>query len=368
MIRILITSVGSLVGQNILDLLEERREFVTVIGLNSIPESQRIFRCDKAYLVPSTANHSEFEEAFRKIIDKEVPDIILAGRDEDVVFLAEYKKNNPLLKSFIPVGEPYLAEMMNDKYESYVFAQKNNLPFADTFLYENIGDAPKLEAFLAKHDFPVLVKPRKGFASLNVFLVTNKNQVEAMLAEGNEILFQEYLSPTSELDLYIEQLKKGIPLFFQIPLHDHMVSQVIISQNGQILDSISTKQTLILGRTEFARVYEDDELNSLIESYSRILAAQGWWGFLNIQSRLDKNNKWRVFELNPRLTGASSARLLLGMDELGSLLNAEKPEWKFPMYSNRNMRKNHIYKYLSDYAVDENDIRDFKENKKWIKK
>lgn len=39
MLKILITSVGSLVGQNILDSLEGRREGVRVIGVNSLAEA-----------------------------------------------------------------------------------------------------------------------------------------------------------------------------------------------------------------------------------------------------------------------------------------------------------------------------------------
>ncbi len=354
-------------GQNILDLLEERRKFVTVIGLNSIPESQRIYRCDKAYLVPETANQPEFREAFTKIMDEEDPDVVLAGRDEDVVFLAQYRIDNQHITSLIPVGEPHLAEMMFDKYESSVFARKNNLPFADTCFYQNKNDRPKLEAFLSEHGFPVIVKPRKGFASINVLVVTEQIQVDVLLADGNDILFQEYLSPPSNLDQYTKQFRKGLPFFFQIPVHDHMVSQVVISQRGKILDFISTMQTLIMGRTEFARVYEDDELDSLIQLYARTIAAQGWWGFLNIQSRPDRHGRWKVFELNPRLTGASSARLNLGLDELGSLLNSAKPEWQFPVSSSKKSPSKSIYKYISDHTVDENDVEQFRRNGIWIK-
>lgn len=59
-IKILIASVGSLVGQNILDALEfpefNRRNLVHITGTNSISLTANNFRCDECYLVPPTAS------------------------------------------------------------------------------------------------------------------------------------------------------------------------------------------------------------------------------------------------------------------------------------------------------------------------
>ena len=50
--------MGSLVGQNILDVLEyagaSRRSLVEVVGTNSLPDSPGNFRCDRSYLVPES--------------------------------------------------------------------------------------------------------------------------------------------------------------------------------------------------------------------------------------------------------------------------------------------------------------------------
>lgn len=365
MIKILITSVGSLVGQNILDALENRRKHLTIIGLNSIAESQRMYRCDKAYLVQPTSS-PEFADTYQSIMQKENPDLVLAGRDQDVVFLANYKKRAMGSKELIPVGEPYLAEMMLDKFKTHQFAEQHQLPYAATFMYRNSLDTDGLQAFIATHGFPLLVKPRKGFGSINVFVVTNQQHVDMCIKDGDEVMFQEYLSPAEGLDLFVAQLKKGIPLSFQIPNHEHMVSQAVISRNGTLLDYISTKQTLVMGRTEYARVYNDPDLNRMIELYAKTLAEKGWWGFLNLQSRRDKSGIWKVFELNPRLSGATSTRLNLGLDELGLLLNDEKPEWNFPLEIDPSRKQNHVFKYLTDHCVSDSDMEQFRTRGYWI--
>jgi carbamoyl-phosphate synthase large subunit len=317
-------------------------------------------------MVPETSS-PEFEDAYQRIIQNENPDLVLAGRDQDVVFLANYKKSGRCSTELIPVGEPYLAEMMLDKFETHQFAQQHQLPYAATFLYRNAQDIESLQAFIDTHGFPLLVKPRKGFGSINVFIVTNQQHVDMCIQDGGEVMFQEYLSPAEGLDLFMTQLKKGIPLSFHIPNDEHMVTQAVISRNGTLLDCISTKQTLVMGRTEYARVYIDPDLNRMIELYAKTLANKGWWGFLNIQSRRDKSGTWKVFELNPRLSGATSARLNLGLDELGLLLNDEKPEWNFPLETNPSRKQNHVFKYLTDHCVSDSDMERFLTKGYWIK-
>ncbi len=59
-LRLLIVSVGSLVGQNILDSLEfpafSRRHLVFVAGTNSLVMTANNFRCDEFFLVPPTSS------------------------------------------------------------------------------------------------------------------------------------------------------------------------------------------------------------------------------------------------------------------------------------------------------------------------
>jgi carbamoylphosphate synthase large subunit len=80
---ILITSVGSLVGLNILDSLEAMRTRLRVVGTNSEPKAPNNFRCDVAYLAPETADPA-FIARLRTIIAHEKPDLVLAGRDADL--------------------------------------------------------------------------------------------------------------------------------------------------------------------------------------------------------------------------------------------------------------------------------------------
>ena len=330
--------------------------------MNSIGESQRLYRCDRAYRVPETSS-PQFELVFQEIVNKEQPHLILAGRDYDVVFLAKYKQKVKLENCLIPVGDSDLACMMLDKYETHLFSKKHNLPYVPTFLYRKREGMAGLEGFIEKYGFPLLVKPREGFASHGVYIIRTREQLHNTLADSTEVMFQEYLSPPEKLAEMEQDLRKGIPLFFSVPNSEHMVSQVVISKAGKILSYISTKQNLVMGRTEYAKVYEDVKLNQMIEVFASKLASLNWWGFLNLQSRQDCNGDWKVFELNPRLSGATSTRLCLGLDEIGLILSSERPEWGIPVIEEN--KENHVFKYLSDFTAKDIDIQTFNKEGYW---
>jgi len=367
MTKILITSVGSLVGQNILDVLELRRKNIQVIGMNSVAENQRNFRCDRVYLVPPTDLHGAFEEAFDHIFKIEKPDFVLAGRDIDVVFLAEYKEKHSEIGNTIPCGHSWIAKILYDKYDSFLFARQYDLPFADTFLYTSNKDFEALKQFTALHAFPLIVKPRHGFGSLNVFFVTDNNQLYALAEKNKEFIIQEYLCPDKNFATYLDQYTRGLPLFFQIPEQNHFVSQIVISPEKEILGVFSSKHTLVGGKAESSIIYKNEAIEELVQKYLNVLVSAGWKGSLNIQYKPDINGIWKVFEMNPRMVGASSSRMLLGFDELGMLINSFKPEIDFPLIVSNNKQNGTVLKYLTDHYLDADHVEELSKNKVWNK-
>lgn len=367
MIKILITSVGSLVGQNILDVLESRRNYVKIIGMNSVAENHRNFRCDTVYLVPPTNQTLVFTKAFDKIFQKEQPDIVFAGRDIDVVFLAKYKEAHPETGNRIPEGNSSIAQIIYDKYESHLFAKENKLPFADTFLFRDKRDAKNLNKFIAKHGFPLVVKPRQGFGSLNVFFLTDQSKIDMIFEKGEEVLIQEYLCPDENFDKYIEEYERGLPLFFQIPEDKHYVSHIVISPDKEVLGRLSTRHNLVGGKAESTTLFKNKEIDFLVDKYVDTLISVGWKGSLNIQYKPDKDGNWKVFEMNSRMVGATSARLLLGFDEIALLINSFLPEFEFPNISQHYKQKGTILKYLKDHFVKEADVAELSKKKKWQK-
>ena len=149
-LKILISSVGSLVSKNILDVLESqycyRRDLVYLIGTNSIANSSNNFNCDKCYLVPDTAT-PDFTELMTDILRTENPDLILNGRDEDAEVIALILMDNPDLKGKLPYGKLHTIRYALNKWETWLFTQKYSLPFANTFVRDKSGGITELKSF-----------------------------------------------------------------------------------------------------------------------------------------------------------------------------------------------------------------------------
>lgn len=364
--KLLITSVGSLLGQNVLDSIESRRNLIKVAGTNSIAENPRNFRCDTVYLVHNTSS-DKFLEDFTTVVNKENPDFILPGRDEDCIFLSDFKSNHPQeFVNKIPFGSSLIPKVMLDKYQSHLFCKENHLAFADTFLYTDKNDKTGLNDFIDKHDFPLLVKSREGFASVGVYFILNNDQVIEITKNG-EVLFQEYLGNPDYILKYKNLFKKGIPLFFQIPEKEQYSAQTTISPDGTIAEVFFTVNTMVHGRAEYSKQIFNKDVEELVHQFSKTFYENGWYGPVNFQLKTNQTGKWKVFELNPRFTGTSSGRALLGYDEFGILTDIFVPELKIPNLSKKEKVKGRLVKYLHDNLLLDENIELLNTKKVWKK-
>jgi len=364
MMKLLITSVGSLLGQNILDAIESRRNQIVVIGTNSMAENPRNFRCDTVYLVSPT-NNADFSAEFERICAEEKPDLILPGRDEDSIFLSEWKESHPdEVADRIPCGRSLIPRVVFDKYQTHLFCRAHQLPFADTFLYSDEKSEAGLDDFLAAHGFPVIVKPREGFGSNGVFFILNREQAHEITQDG-ETLFQEYLGDPSEILKYRDLLKRGIPLFFQIPETKQYAAQTVIAPDGSVGEVFITVNTMVFGRCEYSEQIHQPEVEKIVRTFVNVFFEHGWYGSTNFQLKPDGKGGWKVYEMNTRLTGTSSARVLLGYDEFGILANIFAPALKIPNLSRNEKTKGRVIKYLSDNLLLDENVKRLRAGRVW---
>ncbi len=327
--KILLLSVGSLLGQGMLDVFEGRRVDFQLIGANSEAESVNNFRCDRTYLLPETASGEAYTTAFTKLIQREQPQLILPGRDADVVFLARYREAHPAWQQAIPCGSAHVAETIADKHHCFLWAQARSLPFAKSFLYHP-GDEAALQHFVNHVNFPLVAKPRHGFGSRGVLFVENLEDV-VRLGESGSVFLQEYLGDPASLNPYFERYRQGMPLFFQVPETRQFAAQGLIDPQGQIGDVFCSLSTMVMGRTERFEEVHIPELRTLFLRYARALRDAGWQGMVNVQAKPSHaTGLWKAFELGLRMSGGTSSRLLLGFDEMHHLMTAFYANVNFP--------------------------------------
>jgi carbamoyl-phosphate synthase large subunit len=357
---ILITSVGSLVGQNVLDSLKNRRQNLKIVGTNSIAEVANNFRCEKTYLISKTENLEIYIRELTGIIEKERPDLVIPGRDEEVVILAKLAKIIPGFENRFLAGTEYFARCMDDKVESYRFALKHNLPFAPTLQSGTPDSEIKAQSLIEKFGFPLIAKPSKGNGSRGIWIVLNKTQLEKVIKEP-DFAIQPLFGQSANLTL---DTSFGIPLFWEIPESRLFASQVVINKNGEIDAVIGFIAKMVNGKCERMDRSENPEMRKIVMRFAEAAVVEGWRGPFNVQLKEDPIHGFQVIEMNGRFSGGTSGRYYFGFDEVGMVLEdwigkGVIPEKQLP----RDV--NVVTKILTDFEIKQSNVDTLLREKIW---
>lgn len=277
--KLLITSVGSLVGQNLIDVLDypdySRRAHVEIVGTNSVPDSPSNFRCDRCYLMPVAAT-PEFLPRLAQVLIEEAPDLILCGRDEDTVIVSRLKAARPELPGVLTCPNPHAAMIAFDKRLTAEFAARHGLPFAESFVPEGAGaerEATLLE-FCERVGYPVVAKPTRGSGSRGIFFL--RDAVDARSAAKHEgLMFQEYLGDAAELRRYFESLVGLPPLFVQAPVPGHYSYHAVVAPSGDVSSLSVMYNHHEYGHTVWNSRVSEPTLDTLMLAFVEKLIAEG---------------------------------------------------------------------------------------------
>ncbi|HET9763056.1 MAG TPA: hypothetical protein VFR50_06045 [Casimicrobiaceae bacterium] len=314
-VRLLVLSVGTRVGQNVLSVLASRRGAVDVVATSSVANEPALFECDAVYLAPPTATEPEaFERLLLEIVANERIDLVVPCRDDDVVFLAALRERRPDVAPRLLCGGAEPARIIVDKWLSAQFSVRHALPFVPSIASDEMHDAAE---FARRHGLPLVAKPRRGYASQDVYIVCNEAQLARALVEPGWVV-QQFLGDPRAVDEYLAGVDaRGLPLFHTFQGLKHSL-QALIAPDGAVAHLICTRNSSRLRRSKRVESDDDPAVRALGERCARAFAAAGWRGPLNIQCLRSAEGELRVHEFNGRFTGATVERWLLGYDEVGA--------------------------------------------------
>jgi carbamoyl-phosphate synthase large subunit len=294
MIRILVTGVGSLLGQGILKSIQDSSLDCNITGTDYFPSAVGLYWVDKGYILPDMLkpeiNESQWIDAIINVINQEEIDLVLPGLDFEIPVLA---KNKSFIEKqtgvILLVSSEEVVRIGNDKWETVQYLSNSGFNYPSSSLPETV------ESFIKSNSFPLIVKPRYGHTSENVLLVNNRKELNAAIKECDKPIIQEYLED---------------------PTQEYTCGVTII--DNEILTLISLRRTLKNGNTQQAFCEKTDEIDSYIRKLSLSLKPHGP---INFQLRLADRGPV-VFEINPRFSGTTPIRALFGVNEVEATIEA----------------------------------------------
>ncbi len=350
----MILSVGSLVGTGVLESIDLiGRDRFEIIGLNSDPSAINNFRCDVCYVSSPTAERAALIAQLDALAAQHPPDLVIPGRDDDVVVLAHWRAQRPELA--IMVGSVAMAEIIRDKWASYEWARANALPFARSAI-----DAPTLTALHRDVGLPLVAKPRLGFGSNGVRILMTPEHVNAALKRTDTIV-QEAIDPSPTLAP--DALAEGVPLWFA-PVQPGSPLGISLLDDAGCRFISTTCSRHVRGSAIDTMLLDDAALKDVLMRYSEVAWRDGWRGLFSIQARRNAAGEHIVIELAGRFMGATSALAVLGVPVFERVLETYIPDYRatLPQRPNFHLR---VVKQIASRALDTRDEATLRSTGQW---
>ena len=327
-IRTLVTGVGGGVGQGIIKSLKLIESVdIEIIAADIDPKATGLYLADTAILVPP-ANDLGYVDYIINVILEEKVNFYFPGTDLELLICAknkEYIEERTGCK--VHVSPEHVIDIGNDKYKTYLFLKKHQLIFPKTFLAnEYIQSDDSLE-------FPVIVKPRVGYRSINVHEVKNESDLHSLLKDKDDWIVQEMAGPSDE---------------------EYTCTVVKIGKN--ISRPFLLKRSLRSGDTYKAELVRDENIESFLSDLSERLDI---YGSCNFQLR-KKDGLPFLFEINPRFSGTTPLLSLLGFNPVEYFIKVNcSLDFSYLVKD-----KKHVLRLWSDILVDNSEIDELIDSKK----
>lgn len=287
MVSVMVTGTGGGVGQSIVKALKLSSLDFNIVTVDAHPLAAGIYRGNKGYLVP-LANSPKFIEVIVDICKKEKVEAILIGSDPELpVFAANKRLIEDLTNAKVIVSSPKVVEIGYDKWRTYEFLKNSGFPYPRSALPENASN------FVDEVGFPVIIKPRTGFASRDVYMANNPEELWVFLKRVDNPIIQEYLGSETE------EYTTGIVMFYP-----------------EIQGVIAMRRELRAGSTYRCLV---NNYKNVEAAASNIASALRPFGPCNFQMRVVQGTLV-TFEINTRFSGTTAIRAAFGFNEVEAVL------------------------------------------------
>lgn len=317
LIPVLISAAGGGgVGEQILKALlianqEEKKYYLIAGDMN--PDCPQFVFADESVVLPA-ASDSKFIETILNICDEKNVKAVFYGCEPELKIYSEHRQKFAQRDIFLPLNPSSVIEACMDKIKTGEVL--SSLGFEPPLWIEtdNEDDIQNIDFF------PVIVKPSIGSGgSAHCYIAQTKEELLALyhylkLALPNQkLIIQEYVGDeTSEYTVGVLMDMDG-----------HYINAIAMNRHfsGQL--NVRAKYPNKTGRDELGQnlIISSGVSHGAIERFPeitqqcrKIAEAIGATGAVNIQLRRH-GNELKVFEINPRFSGTTSLRAMMGYNE-----------------------------------------------------
>ncbi len=311
-ITVMITGVGGGgVGEQILKALKLSSLSFEVVGGDMSACSKGLMEVDYPYVLPP-ATAPDYIEALLYLCKKHKVKAVFCGSEPELKVISKNRSRFNDLGIFLPINPDKVIDLCLDKSKTMEWLKNNGFFCPNTITVVTLDDLEKVDFY------PVVLKPSVGGGgSSNLFLAQTKEELRYfaayLLTIYDQFVAQEYIgTPDSEYTVGVLCDMAG-----------NVVNSIAVKRD--ILSGLSNKIKVVnkSGHSEMGNVLaissgcsqgEIGEFPEITRSCEELARKLGATGAINIQCRY-VNGKIYVFEINPRFSGTTSLRAMVGYNE-----------------------------------------------------
>jgi carbamoyl-phosphate synthase large subunit len=284
-----------------------------ILSTDSNELSAGFYMSDFKEVIPEVES-KEYDEVLFTIIKKYNVDILMPSSGFDIFPFSENKQKLKEYGVTAVVSERNVLEICRDKILTYNHLKnKFNLPLT-SLKKDEISD------------FPIIAKPRYGKGSRDIIKIKDQDELDYVGSKYSNMIFQEYL-PGQEFTIDVLSDLESNPIV--------AVPRIRIQTKG----GISTKGRIVLDKWLMEESFE-------IVNYLKIS------GPCCIQMKRDKDNNFKLVEINPRLGGGTIFSTLAGANFPKMIIDmVEGKKVKAPTISEIT-----VLRYFEEIVLDEKKI------------
>ncbi|MGN2369749.1 ATP-grasp domain-containing protein [Clostridium cagae] len=279
--KVLLTAIGKRV-----QLINHLKGSNDVIGVDCGDLAPAIQFVDKFYKIHKY-NEKEYIDDLIKICKKEKVDLLIPLYEKEFSILCENRGKFKDVSTILLLSNKDIIEICNDKWKTYKFFLDNNINTPISYCKNDIEQFLECEKVKIMQ-FPLIIKPRDGMGSSNVFKINSIKELE---------FFKEYVD-----NYIIQQYVDGI----------EYTIDVLCDLKGNVI-SIVPRERIEVRSGEVCKsksVYDKRIINSTLDLCQKLKGI----GPLTIQCILTKNNEIKFIEINPRFGGGVPLSFECGVD------------------------------------------------------
>ncbi len=249
-----------------------------VITTDINPLSPALYFGHKHHIVPLTTDR-HYIPIIESICDVEDVNLIVPTIDDELPIFGRVRSRFESIGVEVAISSERTGLICNDKYETFRFCQENDIPAPRTILAADV--------FPESLKYPVIVKPRFGRGSVNVFTVHNDEQLRLFLNYVPDAVVQEFVEGTE------------------------FTVDILSDFNGRVISVVPRERLVIRAGVSDKGVTRRNQ--AVIDFAMDVGERLQIVGAANIQCK-QKDDQITLIEVNPRFSGGIPLTLASGAD------------------------------------------------------